>query len=167
MGGTTSAAFFSDDLPEDRNLVSLCEVCHEPSAYRCSRCKLSKYCGDPCRKEAWECHRFVCKGVVTKFRDDMRPSPYHFRTVILSRQDFRPRLFWLDTKDKFALSTKHVSTIFSIHILLGGQRGQFWDDNLFLLPDSKQPTRGKMRRKHINKTIDKLGKPDEPGTIAP
>uniref|UniRef100_A0A8D0L7S4 [histone H3]-lysine(4) N-trimethyltransferase n=1 Tax=Sphenodon punctatus TaxID=8508 RepID=A0A8D0L7S4_SPHPU len=49
-----------------RNLGSVCEHCLRTSnerLLRCSQCKVARYCGVRCQKEAWQDHKRECKSL--------------------------------------------------------------------------------------------------------
>ena len=37
------------------------EGCHNVGSFRCSRCKIAKYCSKECQKAAWKQHKKQCK----------------------------------------------------------------------------------------------------------
>ena len=113
----------------DLDASSLCILCNKTNAQFCKRCKSTCYCSKECQQTDWPTHKLCAS--FPSFDPLSRPSNEHFRAILFSVDDTKPKFIWLyckwlrneDDYDKYQ-SSEVLEGWKSSNILLAILRGE-------------------------------------------
>ena len=81
----------------DLDTPTSCILCNNPDAHFCTRCKSTCYCSKKCQLTDWPTHELLC-AAFSSFDPLSRPSNEHFRAILFSVDDKKPKFIWLHCK---------------------------------------------------------------------